>query len=91
MFLHQILNHWLFCLQVNGKFPDRIIIYRDGVGDGAMKLIRDYEIAQIESVFRVIAPDYNPKFTFIVVQKRINTRIFLRVSIILYARMWSHN
>ncbi|CAH0388616.1 unnamed protein product [Bemisia tabaci] len=64
--------------RVNGKFPDRIIIYRDGVGDGAMKLIRDYEIAQIESVFRVIAPDYNPKFTFIVVQKRINTRIFLR-------------
>ncbi|XP_032595501.1 protein argonaute-3 isoform X1 [Drosophila grimshawi] len=56
----------------NGYFPDSVIIYRDGVGDGQLNLCAHYEIPQFESVSQK-----SVKITFIVVQKRINTRYFL--------------
>nr|AQV09903.1 argonaute 3 isoform 1 [Aeolosoma viride]AQV09904.1 argonaute 3 isoform 2 [Aeolosoma viride] len=63
--------------EVRGKLPDRIVIYRDGVGDGQLQFVQKHEIAQIQDVFRHFAVvDYQPKLTFIVVGKRINTRIF---------------
>lgn len=63
-------------LQVNHRFPDRVVIYRDGVGDGQLKVSADYEVPQFESCFQHISPDYHPKFTVVVCHKRINTRIF---------------
>jgi aubergine-like protein len=63
-------------LQVNHKFPDRIVIYRDGVGDGQLKVSADYEVPQFESCFQHINPEYKPKLTVVICQKRINTRIF---------------
>ncbi len=71
---------------MRGKLPDRIVIYRDGVGDGQLQFVQKHEIAQIQDVFRHFAVvDYQPKLTFIVVGKRINTRIFaISVSNICY-------
>jgi aubergine-like protein len=33
---------------MNGVFPEKIIIYRDGVSDGQLALVKDSEIPQIE-------------------------------------------
>ncbi len=64
--------------QVNGCLPDRIVVYRDGVGDGQMHVVREYEVPQMTSCFALFSDSYNPKLAVIVVQKRISTRIFLR-------------
>ncbi|KAH8262836.1 hypothetical protein KR044_000811 [Drosophila immigrans] len=55
----------------NGYLPDSVIIYRDGVGDGQLNLCSLYEIPQFKAI-----SGKDIKITFIVVQKRINTRFF---------------
>lgn len=62
----------------NGCNPERIIIYRDGVGDGDLDYVEKYEVKQLLSTFGRIAPNYKPKLSVIIVQKRINTRVFVR-------------
>ncbi|XP_053610721.1 piwi-like protein Ago3 [Plodia interpunctella] len=69
------LKHFL---NTNGHFPERIIIYRDGVGDGQLKLLQQYEIPQMKIGFSVVHERYSPMLTYVVVQKRINTRIFMK-------------
>ncbi|XP_034240768.1 piwi-like protein Ago3 isoform X2 [Thrips palmi] len=61
---------------VNGKFPDRIMMFRDGVGDGQLKYASEWEIPQLMSCFSIVSPTYSPKLTVVIVQKRINCRIF---------------
>lgn len=58
----------------NLDYPSHVIIYRDGVGDGQLNACREFEMKQL----RLIADEMglNIKFVFIVIQKRINTRIF---------------
>uniref|UniRef100_A0A0C9PZ99 PIWIL1_0 protein n=1 Tax=Fopius arisanus TaxID=64838 RepID=A0A0C9PZ99_9HYME len=58
-----------------GTFPDRIVVYRDGVGDGQLGFVAEYEIGQLKDAFKQIDESYSPKLTVIVVQKRINTRV----------------
>lgn len=41
-----ILN---FQQQVNQTLPDRIIVFRDGVGDGQMSTVVEFEIPQLKS------------------------------------------
>ena len=41
----------LFCYQENQTLPDRIFVFRDGVGDGQMATVADYEVPQISSCF----------------------------------------
>lgn len=36
---------------MNGLLPDRIIVYRDGVGDGMMHTVAQYEVPQMSSCF----------------------------------------
>lgn len=57
-----------------GVFPSKVVIIRDGVGDGQLDHCRRYEVEQFESVLRQF--NVNTKLCFIVVQKRINTRMF---------------
>jgi aubergine-like protein len=59
---------------VNKTLPDRIFVYRDGVGEGQLQQVFEFEVAQFRESFAASSPGYNPKFTFIVVTKRINTR-----------------
>lgn len=61
--------------KTNKDYPERIIIFRDGVGDGQIDALKNYEIVQLKTAFAAEMPGYAPQFTFIVVQKRINTRI----------------
>nr|UJZ92584.1 piwi-like protein Ago3 [Scaphoideus titanus] len=65
--------------EVNNIHPDTLVIFRDGVGDGQLKVCEEHEIAALKRAFLAISPDYNPALAFIICQKRINTRIFLPV------------
>lgn len=72
---YSLFSFFLKFLQVNQTFPQRIIIFRDGVGDGQIQALKQYEITQLRTAWQAESPDYDPLFTFIIVQKRINTRI----------------
>lgn len=61
----------------NKQFPDRIIIFRDGVGDGQLQFVEHYEIPQLKTACQAVRADYNPAITYCVVQKRINSK-FMR-------------
>lgn len=61
---------------LNNKLPEKIIIYRDGVSDGQLNMCQEYEVPQIQAAFGKLDANFKPTLTFIVVQKRINTRIF---------------
>ncbi|XP_051780036.1 piwi-like protein 2 [Erpetoichthys calabaricus] len=59
----------------NHFLPDKIIIYRDGVSDGQLNAVQQYEIPQLLKCFKTF-PQYEPMLVFIVVQKRINTTLY---------------
>ncbi|XP_078682107.1 piwi-like protein 1 [Branchiostoma floridae x Branchiostoma belcheri] len=63
---------------INKEFPQRIIFYRDGVGDGQLEAVLEHELPQIMDTFRSQTAGYEPKITFVIVKKRINTRFFAR-------------
>ncbi|XP_075262677.1 piwi-like protein 1 [Convolutriloba macropyga] len=60
----------------SGFLPDSVVIFRDGVGDHQMDIVKNSEIALMKRAFAEISPQYSPHFAVIVVQKRISTRIF---------------
>ena len=64
--------------ETNHVWPDKVIVFRDGVGDSQLDLSASYEAQQFMTSFKNISSDFMPGFAFIVVQKRINTRIFHR-------------
>ncbi|XP_020631825.1 piwi-like protein 1 isoform X2 [Orbicella faveolata] len=49
--------------EVNGDLPERIIIYRDGVGDGQLRLVVEHEVPQLKASFQDISGGYKPKFS----------------------------
>ena len=49
---------------------------RDGVGDGQIPYIVDHEIAAIKKSLEIAYNGNQPRFTYIIVSKRINTRFF---------------
>jgi len=62
--------------ELNGHLPSRIIIYRDGVGDGQIQYVIDHEISAILSCMaKAGLPEDQVKFTYIIVNKKINTRV----------------
>ncbi|CAG8562563.1 9934_t:CDS:2 [Paraglomus occultum] len=56
--------------------PQRILFYRDGVGEGQYEDIVHYEVEGIRNACRKLEATYNPTITFIVVRKRHHTRMF---------------
>lgn len=58
----------------NNAYPERIMIYRDGVGDGQLNQVITQEVSGLFKECKEMTRA--PKVTFIVVTKRINTRIF---------------
>jgi aubergine-like protein len=61
--------------QVNGRWPERIIVFRDGVGDGQIPHVHAMEVNQVKTAILDVAEE-PLKLTFIIVSKRINTRFF---------------
>ncbi|XP_075707606.1 piwi-like protein 4 isoform X2 [Rhinoderma darwinii] len=60
----------------NNELPNRIIIYRDGVGDGQLQMLVDYEIPQLLGFFKESRIAHSPRITVVVVRKRCTTRFF---------------
>jgi len=58
----------------NGFYPSRVVVYRDGVGEGQIPYVKEIEIAAIKSVFK--ENGFDPMVAVIVVSKRINSRFF---------------
>ncbi|TWW60784.1 Piwi-like protein 2 [Takifugu flavidus] len=61
--------------EVNHNLPDKIVVYRDGVSEGQLSLVEQFEIPQLIKCFNNF-PNYAPKLVFIVVQKRIATTLY---------------
>lgn len=64
----------------NRCYPQQIILYRDGVADTAMDKVMDHEVAGIREAFDEFADEdgfHAPELCFIVIQKRVNTRLIL--------------
>ncbi|XP_076473109.1 piwi-like protein 1 [Babylonia areolata] len=57
----------------NGAAPEKVIVFRDGVGDGQLHLVHDHEIPQIKTAVG------KAKLSFVVVKKRTNARFFREV------------
>ncbi len=66
-------------MKENNGPPSRVVIYRDGVGDGQIQYVLDTEVAVIKETLKNLCGGNMPRFTFIVVTKRINSKFF-RVS-----------
>lgn len=45
-------------LKYNNSLPSRIIVYRDGVGDGMLQSVVDYEVPQIMQSIKTMGADY---------------------------------
>ncbi|XP_063708012.1 protein piwi-like [Culicoides brevitarsis] len=60
--------------QYNGSKPSKIIIYRDGVGDGQIRHVLDHEKRPMEEKLQELGDEI--RFVFIIVNKKTNTRFF---------------
>lgn len=61
---------------LNGNFPERLFIYRDGVGDGQIEHVHNSEVQQIKRAIREIGVEV--RLTFIIVNKRVGARFYLQ-------------
>lgn len=63
-----------------GVIPDRVFVYRDGVGDGQIPVVQSYEVPQMKNALCSVdkTGQVKPKLSCIVVQKRVDTRMILR-------------
>uniref|UniRef100_T1JMK8 Piwi domain-containing protein n=1 Tax=Strigamia maritima TaxID=126957 RepID=T1JMK8_STRMM len=75
-FVVQLSNALRTFTEVNASLPTVLMFYRDGVGDGQLPLVREWEIKQIREAISKQTPGYDPKILFVIVNKRINTRFF---------------
>ncbi|XP_065594749.1 piwi-like protein 1 isoform X1 [Cyrtonyx montezumae] len=75
--LQASLREWF---KWNNYLPSRIIVYRDGVGDGQLNTLVNYEVPQFLDCLRSVGKDYNPRLSVIVVKKRVNTRFFAQTA-----------
>lgn len=62
-----------------GVLPRRIIVYRDGVGEGQLSQVVKHEVSAIKGRLADVYannPDFKVQLTIVVVSKRINSRLF---------------
>ncbi|CAH8856069.1 unnamed protein product [Trichobilharzia szidati] len=64
----------LYLRNTNGRFPTRMIFYRDGVSEGQFENVLVEELGAIQRACADIRPGEEPAITYIVVQKRHHIR-----------------
>nr|BAV72135.1 argonaute protein 4B [Marchantia polymorpha] len=57
--------------------PQQILVYRDGVSESQFDQVLDKELRAFKHACRSMQDGYNPRITFVIVQKRHHTRFFL--------------
>lgn len=77
-FSQNVLRALTSWYQKYGALPAQIIIYRDGVGDGQLMYVRDYEVNYLRDKLqqRYATANAELKLVFIVVSKNIKTKFF---------------
>ncbi|XP_030382857.1 protein aubergine-like [Scaptodrosophila lebanonensis] len=65
----------------HGALPERIIFYRDGVGDGQLHQVVHIEVellkSKLDDIYKSAGKPEGCRLAFIIVSKRINTRYFV--------------
>lgn len=63
-----------------GALPKKILIYRDGVGEGQTGYVLEHEVKQLkeklESIYASSGTNEQYRLCFVIVSKRINARLF---------------
>lgn len=67
--------------EINNTLPTRICFYRDGVGEGQIEHVLEHEVERLKKdfadIYQTAGIEAGPKFSYIIVNKRINTRLFM--------------
>jgi aubergine-like protein len=71
-----VVNSFKAYYKANKCKPEHIFIFRDGVGDSMFKQVVDVEFPQIIDHVGRFDRSWKPRFTIVVVNKRINTKIY---------------
>lgn len=72
-----ILEHLNFYKKKNnGSLPTKLLYYRDGVSEGQFAEVMNVELTAMFQACANAKPQYKPKITMVVVQKRHHTRFF---------------
>lgn len=59
----------------HGSYPQRILIYRDGVSEGQYQMVKEEELPLLKAACTEIYPEAtSPRITILIVTKRHNTR-----------------
>ncbi|XP_004412487.1 PREDICTED: piwi-like protein 4 [Odobenus rosmarus divergens] len=77
VFMTGALNRWC---KHNHAPPARIMVYRDGVGDGQLKTLIEYEVPQLLSSVTEGSSNTSAKLSVIVVRKKCAPRFFTEVN-----------
>ncbi|KAF9973718.1 eukaryotic translation initiation factor 2C, 2 [Actinomortierella ambigua] len=62
--------------QSTNQKPQQILFYRDGVSESQFEEVMKSEVAGIKNACKRLEATYNPKLTFVVIQKRHHARLF---------------
>ncbi|XP_075404837.1 piwi-like protein 4 [Tenrec ecaudatus] len=73
VFMTGALNKWY---KHNHEVPARIIVYRDGVGDGQLQTLIDYEVPQLLSSVTESSTNASSRLSVVVVRKKCIPRFF---------------
>ncbi|KAF7762168.1 hypothetical protein Agabi119p4_8761 [Agaricus bisporus var. burnettii] len=60
----------------SGRYPERILIYRDGVSEGQFASVIEEELPAVVEACRAVKMKSRPKLTIVVCAKRHHTRFF---------------
>lgn len=73
-FAEQVVEHVNHITQQLGSIPEKILLYRDGVGEGQVDEVVEVEFKTILSKMKDIYGDKGPRFTIVIVTKIIDDR-----------------
>jgi aubergine-like protein len=62
--------------EINGIYPDRVFIYRDGAGEGMLSSICDTELGMMRDAIKQVSESI--RLTMIIVNKRCGARFYMR-------------
>lgn len=60
----------------HGKFPTKIVVYRDGIGEGQINYVKEHEVKDIQAKLKPAYKNVPFQLGFLSVSKKINTRFF---------------
>ncbi|KAL2806945.1 piwi-like protein 4 [Daubentonia madagascariensis] len=77
VFMTGALNKWY---KYNHDLPARIIVYRDGVGDGQLKTLIEYEVPQLLNSVTEASSNTSCRLSVIVIRKKCMPRFFTEMN-----------